>query len=111
MEFEKVLKGVMTYIEREMVPTMNEWQTITAGVVLSRISRNSNNIKAYLDGIPLLKAMGIMEDGKVDLDGLIIDIKQQIERKGKLSIDIPLMGKYTFYTADIDKMKATIMGV
>lgn len=109
MEFEKVIKGLMTYIEREMVPGMNGWQTIAAGVAMNRIARRSEHLKQWMHETPILKVMGIINDEGVDINGLAEDLKIQIERKGKLTLEIPMMGKYTFYAADIDKLRNTIM--
>jgi hypothetical protein len=46
-----------------------------------------------------------MDDaGRVDVDGLIRDLKRQIEAKGKLEFSLPMLGKFSFVTSDVDTL-------
>ena len=44
----------------------------------------------------------------VDVESLFCDIKREVERKGKVSINIPLVGKISLSPEDIDDMRGYI---
>ena len=43
-------------------------------------------------------------------EGFAADIKRELARKGKITMDIPWFGKYTFTPADVDVLYKTITG-
>jgi hypothetical protein len=49
-------------------------------------------------------------DGCVDIDRLAAELKEQIAAVGKLKIDTKILGAYTFYPEDVDKLLETIKG-
>ena len=44
-------------------------------------------------------------EGMVEVDQLLADIRREIERKGVLEVDIPMIGKMKFTPADVDVLK------
>lgn len=110
MEFEKVLNGIIKYLNNEIYAHMNDWQEMLARIAVSRIVGNSHNLKTMLIENPFFKTFAIIdENGNVDLDGLIRDIRTQIEQKEKISFSLPVFGKFTFTASDIDKLHRTIL--
>lgn len=110
MEFEKVLKGIMKYLNNEIYSNMTDWQEMLARIAVSRIIGNSENLKKSLIENPFIKTFAIIDDdGNVDLEGLIKDIKTQMEQKDKLSFSMPIFGKFTFTANDVDKLHHTIL--
>lgn len=110
MEFERVLNGIMKYLNNEIYANMNDWQEIIARIAVSRIIGNSEELKKSLIENPFMKTFAIIDNnGNVDLEGLIRDIKKQIAQKEKISISFPMFGKFTFTEADVDKLHHTIM--
>lgn len=55
-------------------------------------------------------ALGIVDSrGMVDVEGLADDLRNEIRRKGKLVIKIPLLGTFTFTESDVDTLYGIIV--
>jgi hypothetical protein len=112
MSFEKVLHGILKYINEELYEGMADWQEVLARIAIARMVGNTDELKHSLMSNGFVKTLAIMdEDGNVDVDSLMRDIKNQIERKGKISFTIPLLGKFSFTGEDVDKLHRTIREV
>jgi hypothetical protein len=110
MEFERVLNGIMKYLNREIYKGMNDWQEMFARIAVSRIIGNRENLKEMLINNPFVKTFAIIDEkGLVDVEGLIRDIRQQVEQKQKLTISLPMFGNFTFTVEDVDKLHNAIM--
>ena len=109
MQFEKVLDGVCRYIDREILANMNDWQELLARIVVGRVCSNAESIKTYLTQNGFIRTMGVIDhEGDVDVDAVLRDIKTEIERKGSLQVNIPLVGNLTFKPGDIDILRDDI---
>ena len=109
MTFEKVLNGIVKYLDSELYTGLNDWQELFARIFVSRVIGNEEVIKNALINNAFIRTFGIVDgDGNVDVDGLMRDIRTQIEKKGKMTITLPMFGKFTFTPEDIDKLHNTI---
>ena len=111
MEFEKVVAGIVKYLNKNIFPVLNDWQTVLARTAVSRVLRNAGELKTRLFSNEFLQTYGFVDTaGNVDVDGLVEDLKLQIRNcpEEKISIAIPLFGKYTFSAADIDDLHRMI---
>lgn len=109
MEFEKVLNGIMKYLNNEVYRNMNDWQEILARIAVSRVVGNEQNLKTALINNAYVKTFAIMdESGMVDVDGLMRDLKSQLEQKGKVTFSLPMFGTFTFTPEDVEKLHRTI---
>ena len=103
MEFEKVIRGALKYLDRELYPNMVDWQEMLTRIAISRIIGDEGKLKTSLMNNSFVKTFSIIDaDGRVDVDGLMRDIKRQIEAKGKLEFSIPMLGKFSFVADDVD---------
>ena len=110
MKFEKVIDGIVKYINQEIFSGMNEWQEIVARIALSRFVGNAEGLKQSLMQNPFIKTFAIIDsEGNVDVEGLAKDLKKQIEEKGKLTISLSIFGNFTFTSQDVDKLYQTII--
>lgn len=111
MEFERVLNGIVKYIDHEIYSGMNEWQEMFARIAVSRIIGNEERLKASLSGNTYLRTFAIMDEhGDVDIEPLLSDIKDQISRKGKLEVSLGMLGRMRFTPEDVDKLRSYIIG-
>lgn len=109
MRFEKVLNGILKYLDAEIYGGMNDWQELVARMAVTRIVRNSDNVKNALANNAFVRTFAIIDgDGNVDVDGLIQDLRDQIAKKGKITIAIPMLGTFSFNSSDIDKLQRMI---
>lgn len=110
MEFNKVINGIIKYIDREIIPSMNEWQEVVARIAMSRFVNNSNVLKDSLTNNSFVRTFAIIDDnGNVDVNGLANDLKEQIRKKGKIEFTLPIFGTFRFVEADIEKLRLVIM--
>lgn len=110
-EFEKVLNGIAKYINNEIFPGMNQLQEFAARVVVGRILNNEKNIKNMIVNNGFIKTFGIVdEEGMIELESLMHDIKREIARQEKITFDVPMLGKMTFSHADVDALYYAITG-
>lgn len=112
MQFDRVITGILRYMDREIYPKMNNWQEILARIAVTRLVKSSDQFKIFLRDNAFVKTFAIMDDeSNVDVDGLISDIREQIRAKGKLEISIPMFGIFSFTESDIAKLHQCIMDV
>jgi hypothetical protein len=111
MEFEKVINGIVKYFNKEIYVGMNDWQEVLARMAVSRLLGNTNTLKQNLANNAYIKTFGIMDDtGNIDVESLYIDLKKQIEAKGKITITLPMFGNFSFTPSDVDKLYQSIVG-
>ena len=105
VEFERVLDGINRYIDREIYPGLNDLQEFAARLVVGRINSSSASIKEYLMSNGFIMTFGLIDrDGMVEIDQLMHEVKRELERKGSIQVDIPMMGKLTFKPVDVDML-------
>ena len=110
VEFEKVIDGINKYIDKEICSGLNELQDIAVRFTIGRLNESADNFKQFLMSNGFVKTLCIIDDeGMVDIDRLLRDIKKEIDRKGSLSVKIPLIGKLTFTAPDVDVLHDLII--
>jgi hypothetical protein len=109
MEFERVINGLLKYLDKELYNEMTDWQEILARIAVGRMIGDTNALKESLMNNAFVKTFAIIDNnGNVDVDGLVHDLKEQIERKGKVSITFPLLGTFSFIAEDVDELHRII---
>ena len=110
MEYVKVVNGLARYIREEMYPAMTDWQKMIAADVVTRAVQYSDSIKDTVCSNSVVRALGYVDaDGGIDIDGILNRVRQAITDKGgKWQIAIPLMPKFTFTEADVDRLASII---
>lgn len=110
MHFDRVINGILKYLDREVYSKMNDWQEMLARIAVSRVIGNRESLRETLSANSFLRTFNIIdENGNVDVESLMRDIREQIELKGKIEISIPMFGRFAFNASDVDKLHQTIM--
>lgn len=105
----RVLDGATEYIDKYIMPGMNDWQEMLARIAIGRVFDNREALKNYLVRTGYIRTFALIDDdGNVDIDRLAADLKREIEKKGKLEVNLKIFGKMKFDTGDVDKMLRTI---
>jgi hypothetical protein len=82
-----------------------------ARIAVGRIIGNPEALKQSLMANGIVRTFAIFDsEGNVDLENLARDLKREIERKGKISVEIPIIGKLSFVASDIDDIYREITG-
>ena len=111
VEFNRVIDGLTRYLNNNLFSKMNDWQEVLARIAVGRIIENPEALKQSLAANGIVRTFAIMDsDGNVDLEPIMRDLKREVERKGKLSFDIPMFGKISFLPQDIDEIYREITG-
>lgn len=104
MEFERVIRGILKYLDREIYPSMADWQRLIARMAVGRVVNGSDSIKAYIMSNGFLRTFAVVnQDGSIDIDGLIRDMSAVMTEQ-PLEIDLPMFGKFKFTQDDIQKL-------
>ena len=111
VNFNQVLDGLARYLNKNFYANLNDWQEVIARIAVGRIIGNPESLKQSLSANGIVRTFAIMDsDGKVDLEPIMRDLKREIERKGKLTVEIPMFGKISFLPQDIDEIYREITG-
>lgn len=103
--FESVLDGIAKFIDKNVYTGMNDWQELIARIFVGRIFNARGDLKSALVNNGFIRTFGIIdENGNIDVDGLARDVKEEIKRKGKLTINVPMFGRMTFVPEDVDNL-------
>ena len=110
VRFEKVIDGINRSIDSEIYSNLNDLQELLARIVVGRVNSNAENIKAVLMSNGFAKTLCIIDsDGMVDIGRLMQDIRREIERKGSIEFDVPMIGRLKFTPADVDVLHDMIV--
>ena len=110
-EFEKVMFGIAKYIDKEVYPAMNDLQEFAARILIGRILNNQQAVKAALMNNGFIRTFGVIDsEGMIDVDELAKEIKNELSKKEKITLTIPMFGKLTFKPSDVDNMYYSITG-
>ena len=101
-EFNQVVDGLVKYINKYILPGMNQLQDFGARVMMGRFISNSDIVKTMLVNNGFIRTFGIIDAEGVEVEALLTDIKKEIARQGKISFDVPMFGKLTFAPEDVD---------
>jgi hypothetical protein len=109
--FEVIVDGLCRYIDSEIITHMNDLQEIVARLAIGRVVDNQESIKKDLVSNGIIRSFGVIDsEGCVDVERLSRDLQREIEKKEKISVSIPLIGKVTFKSQDIDRIRQYITG-
>lgn len=111
VKFESIIDGINRYLDKEIYGNLNDLQEFLARLAIGRINQNSEYIKSALMNNGLARTLCLVDsEGMVDLDSLCQDIKKEIDRKGSIQVEIPMIGKITFRPTDVDVLRDLIIG-
>ena len=111
IEFNRVVDGLARYANGHIFLNMNEWQEILARIAVGRIIGNPEVLKQNLINNGVVRTLAIIDsEGNVDLEPLCLDLRREIERKGRISFEIPMFGKMSFVPEDVNEIYREITG-
>ena len=101
--FESVISCLSAYIDKAIFPTLNKTQSFFGHFLLGRYVSNISILKSVLMENEFLKPLALFgDDGHVEVESIMSDLKNTMIHSGNLEINIPLVGPYSFGPADAD---------
>lgn len=111
VKFETVIDGLNRYLDREIYKSLNDLQEFVARLAVGRINQNTEAIKVALMNNGFAKTLCLVDsEGMVEIDALLHEVRKEVERKGHIQVEIPMIGKITFCPADVDVLREHIYG-
>ena len=105
----RVLDGAVEFIETNIMPGMNDWQEVVARLAIGRIYDNREALQNFLVSTGYIRTFALIDDdGNVDIDRLTADLKREIEKKGKIEVNLKVFGKMKFNASDVDTLHRMI---
>ena len=98
---EQVTKGIISYIDNEVIAKLPTTGKILAGTAVALAVRNNSTLlnNAWEFG----KDLGVVNsDGLMDVDQLTNVLRENANRYGAIVMEYPLIGKLTFTADDVD---------
>lgn len=109
VNLDRVIYGINRFMNREIYSKMNAWQSVLARFAVARMVGDTDKLRALM-ATPFVKTLAISDqNGDIDVDSVMSDIKHLIAEQGKISVSIPLFGDFTFTPEDVDKLHRDIM--
>ena len=111
VSFEQILDGLARYLNKNFYSNLNDWQEIVARLAVGRIIGNPETLKQSLQTNGIIRTFAVFDsEGNVDLEPLMRDLRKEIERKGKMTVEIPMFGKISFTGEDVTELYREITG-
>lgn len=106
---EQVINGIINYADNEVMhklPTTGKW---IMGTVIGIASNKASKVIDNLKSNPIIVALDIIdENGNIDADTLLQAMKESANHYGNVTLEVPMVGKLTFSSSDIDMLKSYI---
>lgn len=110
MKYEQLITGLKRYINAELIPTMTETQEFLFRLGLSTVLRKTEKLKEVILSNTFLKTFDIIDaEGNINAEDLFISLREQLEERGKLVIQLPYMPTWTFKASDVEVLKRYVM--
>ena len=111
VSFNQVLDGLSRYLNNNFYSKLNDWQEIVARLAVGRIIGNPETLKQSLQANGIIRTFAVFDsEGNVDLEPIMKDLRKEIERKGKMTVEIPMFGKISFTGEDVTELYREITG-
>jgi hypothetical protein len=111
VSFEQILDGLARYMNKYFYSNLNDWQEIVARLAVGRIIGNPETLKQSLQANGIVRTFAVMDsEGNVELEPIMRDLRKEIERKGKMTVEIPMFGKISFTGEDVTELYREITG-
>lgn len=103
---DQISRGAADFYDTEVRPSLSGWKAIAYGVAVGRIAASAPQLIERYEAP--LTALGILQDGLIDAEGLAAELKNQMQRSGG-ELTIPIIGDtFTFKPADVDALMRCI---
>lgn len=105
MRNEAIINGIVRFMNANMFPVMTDWQELIARNVVGRAVKHAEKLCKVVGENAVIRTLEYTDDeGNIDIEGILADLREQIAAKGKFVLKLKLMPTYTFTSADVDEL-------
>ena len=102
ISYEQAVKGVVRYVDNEMLPHMSGVKKIGLGAYIALAAKNAAQTLKTAAASPAVSITGAATTEGVDIDVLYSAISERMD--GNVQLDVPMIGVFTVNRADVDKL-------
>lgn len=106
-EYNKVINGIATFIDEEVLTNVNGWQKWVLGSGIGIALSDAESLFNSLKNNELVKVLKIIDGDKINFNKIYKELKKQA-KKSSATFNIPMVGTLTLKEEDIDKLKDII---
>lgn len=107
----EIKAGVGNWLQSRIMPRLDNKRQFLVGTMYGIASARMDAFMTAACQNSTLKALGIIrEDNTIDINALYDAAFAQMQAQGKLTIEIPLMGSFTFNADDLRDLRQCIGG-
>lgn len=105
MKIDKVISGLIKYIDSTMMPTFNDDQQTLYLIACEMASQYPETVLNLINGNFAIRIfLSPDKDGNVDIDRAMKILKATAQRKGKVSMSVPKFGTISLTSEDFDEI-------
>jgi hypothetical protein len=105
MNIDKVIAGLVRYIDNNMLPSFDDDQQTLYLIACEMATQYPDAVLNLINGNLALRIfLSPDKDGNIDVDRAIKILKATAQRKGKLSMTVPRFGTVAFSAEDFDEI-------
>ena len=105
MKIEKVIDGLIKYIDKHVLPQMTALQEVGYLTVSEAIRNDVSAIEQLISNNIFAKMLFSADrNGEVSLERLVSGLRKVIAKKGSVTFNIPMYGNFTLNDSDITEI-------
>lgn len=103
IDYKHVMQGIMTFMDKELLPKMSGYQRWIFGTGCGIAGKKCENIFTAIKDNSILKTLDLVDGDKINVDLLYEELAKQAA-KGSVDIDVPMIGTIKLDKTDVDKL-------
>lgn len=108
---DQLKAGIGSYLQTKMMPRLDSKRQFLLGTVYGLGAARMDALLYQAAKMPALRALGVIqENGEIDLSALYDAAQGQMRAQGKLTVEIPFMGTFSFDEGDLRDLYQAING-
>lgn len=108
---DQLKAGIGSYLQTKMMPRLDSKRQFLLGTVYGLGAARMDALLSQAAKMPALRALGVIqENGEIDLSALYDAAQGQMREQGKLTVEIPFMGTFSFDEGDLRDLYQAING-
>jgi alpha-L-fucosidase len=105
MKIDKVIDGLIKYIDKHVLPQMTPLQELGYLTISEAIRNDVGAIEQLiLNNVFTKMLFSADRNGEVSLERLVSGLRKVIAKKGSLTFNIPMYGNFTLNDSDITEI-------